>query len=187
MKLKHLIPLVAVVAVTGAGGAYAAIPSSDETITACKVGDGTLKVIDPDADQTCGRAEPLTWNKQGPMGPKGATGSQGPAGPAGATGPAGAAGKDAKVDFVRLASDGTVLASSRDDIAVAHQKALFPPTGDYKFTIPNGGTCAPWATFESPHHATFNWWDATQTLTVKTYLAFAATTADTAFTLYLIC
>ena len=182
MKLKHLIPLVAVVAVTGAGGAYAALPSTDETITACKLGDGTLKVIDPSADQTCGRAEPLTWNKQGPAGPKGATGAQGPAGPAGATGPAG---KDAEVDFVQVASDGTVLASSRDDITVTHEEALFQ-TGKYAFTIPNGGACAPWATFEAPRHATFKWWAADQKLAVTTHLHLGSA-VDTPFTLYLIC
>ena len=178
MKLKHLIPLVAVVAVTGAGGAYAAIPSSDETITACKDADGVLRVIDPDADETCGRAEPLTWNKTGPAGP------QGPTGPAGSTGPAG---KDAKVDFVRLAADGTVEATSRGDITVAHQTGLVGPKGKYDFTIPNGGSCAPWATFEWPHHATFKWIAATQTLAVTTYLALGTTAVDAAFTLYLIC
>jgi hypothetical protein len=184
MKLKHLIPLVAVIAVTGAGGAYAAIPGSDETITACTDGGGTLRVIDPDAAQTCARGEVLTWNKQGPAGAQGPTGAAGPVGPAG---PAGAAGKDAKVDFVRLAADGTILASSRGDITVAHQTGLFVPHGEYDFTIPNGGSCAPWATFETPRHATFRWIAATQTLAVATYIPLGTTAVDTAFTLYLIC
>jgi hypothetical protein len=181
MKLKYLIPLVAVVAATGAGGAYAALPSSDETITACKDGGGALRVIDPDAGQTCGREEPLTWNTKGPAGPQGPPGPQGPAGPAGA------AGKDAKVDFVRMAPDGTVLASSRDDISVEHVNKPFPPTGRYDFTIPNGGSCAPWATFGGPHHATFGWNAPTQELIVEIYSGSGSIATDAYFTLYLIC
>ena len=79
-KLISLAALaVAIAAITGVG--YAAIPSSNGVISACKDSKGTLKVIDAEAGQTCNaNQQPLTWNQQGPAG------SQGPAGPQGAPG-----------------------------------------------------------------------------------------------------
>lgn len=103
-----------VVVGSGLGGvAYAAIPSSDGTITACYSQPGTpLTVVDVDAGETCGRnQQTLTWNRQGvpgPQGPQGeqglqggqglqgeqgAPGERGPEGPAGAQGEAGLQGE----------------------------------------------------------------------------------------------
>ena len=77
MKRTLLVALVAVAAVAAASFAYAAIPSANGTISACKDSKGALKVIDADAGQTCnGNQQLLAWNQQGP---------QGPAGPAGTT------------------------------------------------------------------------------------------------------
>lgn len=73
-KLIALAALaVAIAAIAGVG--YAAIPSSNGVISACKDSKGTLKVIDAEAGQTCNsNQQPLSWNQQGPAG------AQGPAG-----------------------------------------------------------------------------------------------------------
>jgi hypothetical protein len=85
------------VAATAGGIAYAAIPDSGGTIHGCYTKDGTLRVIDPAASQSCDpkREAALDWNvqgQQGPAGPAGPTGPAGPQGPAGTTGPQGPAG-----------------------------------------------------------------------------------------------
>jgi hypothetical protein len=51
---------------------------------------------------------------EGPQGPAGAAGPQGPAGPRGATGPAGPAGHSPTPVYAHVASDGTVLADSKN-------------------------------------------------------------------------
>ena len=60
-----------------AGIAFAAIPGSDGTISACfKKTRKILRVINAEAGQTCRSDErPLSWNQEGPPGP---TGSPGP-------------------------------------------------------------------------------------------------------------
>jgi hypothetical protein len=75
-KLTSIVAgAVAVAAVTGVG--YAAIPSSNGTITACRDSKGALKVIDAEAGQTCSaNQQPLTWNQQGPAGAPGIAGRQ---------------------------------------------------------------------------------------------------------------
>ena len=90
-----------VLAATAGGIAYASIPDSGGTIHGCYASkDGTLRVVDPSAGQSCDpkHETALDWNAQGvqgpagpagPTGPTGAAGSQGPAGPTGAQGPAG--------------------------------------------------------------------------------------------------
>lgn len=67
-----------------ASAAYAAIPSANGTISACKDSKGALKVIDADAGQTCNANQQLlTWGQQGPQG---LPGPQGPAGQDGVSG-----------------------------------------------------------------------------------------------------
>ncbi len=104
----------ATVAAFVAGGAIAAIPSSDGTIHGCyqfsgaTTDHGRLRVIDAQSGEGCRYYEhPLTWTQQGPPGPrgpqgpkgdkgdtgaKGAKGDTGAKGDAGSAGPAGAAG-----------------------------------------------------------------------------------------------
>jgi hypothetical protein len=78
MKKRHLILAVAAVLAIAAGAGYAAIPSSNGTISACKDNKGVLKVIDAEAGQTCGNNQQLlTWNQQGPAGPQGPSGISG--------------------------------------------------------------------------------------------------------------
>jgi hypothetical protein len=73
-KLNILILAVAVLAIAAAVS-YAAIPSSNGTISACKDNKGALKVIDAEAGQTCGTNQQLlTWNQQGPAGQDGVSG-----------------------------------------------------------------------------------------------------------------
>jgi hypothetical protein len=72
MKRTLVIALLAAAAVAVAGVAYAAIPSANGTISACKDSKGALKVIDVDAGQKCANGQQLlNWNQQGPQGPPG--------------------------------------------------------------------------------------------------------------------
>ncbi len=74
-------------ACVAAGIAYASVPDSDGVIHGCYAKDGSLRVVDTDASQSCDKKETsLTWNQTGPAGPVGATGATGETG---ATGPAG--------------------------------------------------------------------------------------------------
>jgi hypothetical protein len=78
MKRTLVIALVAVAAVAAASFAYAAIPSANGTISACKDSKGALKVIDAEAGNACnGNQQLLTWNQQGPQGPPGPAGEDG--------------------------------------------------------------------------------------------------------------
>ncbi len=82
MKLKKAIALAAVLVGAGAGAGYAAIPSSDGVLSACKKADGSIKLIDPEAGQKCsGSTQLIEWNQKGPAGPAGPTGPAGPPGP----------------------------------------------------------------------------------------------------------
>ena len=74
---------LALLLITG-GVAYATIPDSNGVIHGCyATKNGSLRVIDPSAGQSCGTKEAaLDWNAQGPQG---STGPAGPAGPAGST------------------------------------------------------------------------------------------------------
>lgn len=84
MKRTLVTALVAVAAVAAAGIAYAAIPSGNGVISACKTKDGAVKLIDKEAGQGCNSSQQLVeWNQQGPPGP---TGQEGPAGVAGEDG-----------------------------------------------------------------------------------------------------
>ena len=89
------LALVVVLALVGAGIAYAAIPDSSGVIHGCySTKNGALRVIDSSAKCANGEVA-LNWNQQGPKGdtgatgPQGAVGPQGPAGPKGDTGAAG--------------------------------------------------------------------------------------------------
>jgi hypothetical protein len=79
---KLVIGLVAGLLLGVTTVAVASIPAADGTITGCRnTKNGTLRVIDAEAGQTCGKDEVrLTWNQTGPAG------LQGPAGPAGVAG-----------------------------------------------------------------------------------------------------
>ncbi len=88
-RARWVVALGAVAAVA-AGVSYAAIPSSNGTISACLDAGGGLKVIDVDTGGACSAGKQLiTWNQQGPQGIQG---PQGPAGPQGSAGPQGPAG-----------------------------------------------------------------------------------------------
>jgi hypothetical protein len=95
MRFRRRAVLVAVAAilVLAGGIAYAAIPAEDGTITGCYKANGSLRVIDVEAGQTCtGSEQQLTWNQTGPQGPEGPQGPAGPQGPQGPQGPSGALG-----------------------------------------------------------------------------------------------
>jgi hypothetical protein len=93
---RHLVAVAvaSAVAVTGLSVAWAAIPSSNGSITGCiNPTTGGLRVVDAEAGQTCASFERrVTWNQQGQQGPAGARGAIGPAGPAGPAGPVGPTG-----------------------------------------------------------------------------------------------
>ena len=92
-RKARLVVALGVVAAVAAGVSYAAIPSSNGTISACLDAGGGLKVIDVETGGTCSPGKQLlTWNQQGPQGIQGAQGPQGPAGPQGPQGPQGPAG-----------------------------------------------------------------------------------------------
>jgi hypothetical protein len=57
---------------------YAAIPSANGVISACKDAKGGLEVIDAENGATCSANQlALSWNQQGPRGDAGATGAPG--------------------------------------------------------------------------------------------------------------
>ncbi|MDX6437372.1 MAG: hypothetical protein QOK34_2206, partial [Gaiellaceae bacterium] len=87
-RKRRVIVVAVVAALLAAGGAYATIPDSNGVIHGCSANkDGSLRVIDPGAGQSCATKEsPLDWDAKGPAGP------QGPAGPTGPTGPQGPVG-----------------------------------------------------------------------------------------------
>jgi hypothetical protein len=75
---RRLVVAVVAAAVVLAGGAVAlaSIPDAQGVIHACRnTKDGSLRVIDADAGQTCGKDEAaLNWNQTGPQGPAGEPG-----------------------------------------------------------------------------------------------------------------
>jgi hypothetical protein len=81
--------VVAVLALTVGGVAFATIPSNG-VITGCyQKSGGTLRVIDATTSNCSSKETSLSWNVQGPPGP---TGSPGPSGAPGSPGPSGAPG-----------------------------------------------------------------------------------------------
>jgi hypothetical protein len=84
-RKRRVIVVAVVAALLAAGAAYATIPDSNGVIHGCSANkDGSLRVIDLDAGQSCGTKEsPLDWNTKGPTGPQGPIGPTGPQGPAG--------------------------------------------------------------------------------------------------------
>jgi hypothetical protein len=94
IRKSRLVLAVGVIAAVAAGAAYAAIPSSGGTISACLDAKGGLKLIDVETGGSCtGSQKLLTWNQRGPQGYAGPQGAPGPQGPAGADGPQGAQGQ----------------------------------------------------------------------------------------------
>ena len=58
------VALVVCALVVGAGVAYATIPSSQGTFTACLTSSGTLRLIDSEAGQTCKKNETaVSWSQ----------------------------------------------------------------------------------------------------------------------------
>jgi hypothetical protein len=92
-RKRRVIVVAVVAALLAAGGAYATIPDSNGVIHGCSANkDGSLRVIDPGAGQSCATKEsPLDWDAKGPAGPQGPAGPTGPTGPTGPQGPAGSA------------------------------------------------------------------------------------------------
>jgi hypothetical protein len=76
MKRTLFTALLAVAAVAAAASiAYAAIPSGNGVISACKTKDGAIKLIDKEAGHGCpGSQQLVEWNQQGPAGPGGPQG-----------------------------------------------------------------------------------------------------------------
>ena len=84
--------LIAALALTAGGVAFAAIPSNG-VISACYVkSGGTLRVIDATTGNCSSKETSLSWNAQGPAGPQGSPGPSGPPGPTGSPGPSGSPG-----------------------------------------------------------------------------------------------
>lgn len=81
MKRSLAIALVVLATVAAAGTAYAAIPSADGVISACKTKDGAIKLIDTEKGQSCpGSQQLVEWNKAGPAGQDGQDGQDGVSG-----------------------------------------------------------------------------------------------------------
>jgi hypothetical protein len=75
MFRKAIIVGVLLVAVAAVSAGYASIPSANGVLSACKKGDGSIKLIDKEAGQACSNAQQLVeWNQQGPQGPAGPAG-----------------------------------------------------------------------------------------------------------------
>jgi hypothetical protein len=71
-RIRFIVLAAAVGLVVLAGVGYAAIPSADGTISACKSSKGALKVIDVEAGQSCPDGQQLlAWNQQGRQGEPG--------------------------------------------------------------------------------------------------------------------
>jgi hypothetical protein len=87
-RKRRVIVVAVAAALLAAGAAYATIPDSNGFIHGCSANkDGSLRVIDPGAGQSCGTKEsPLDWNTTGSAGPQGPTGPIGPTGPQGPAG-----------------------------------------------------------------------------------------------------
>jgi hypothetical protein len=93
VRLGALVALA--VACTAGGIAYAAIPDGGGAINGCYSNkDGTLRVIDSAAGQSCDtkKETAISWSHTGPQGIAGPAGPQGLAGAVGAVGPVGTEG-----------------------------------------------------------------------------------------------
>jgi len=89
-RRARLVAAAALLALVAAGIAYASIPDSNGVIQGCYAKDGSLRVIDTDASQSCDKKETsLNWNQTGPAGPAGPTGATGETGATGPPGPPG--------------------------------------------------------------------------------------------------
>ena len=72
MTLPKAVVMAAALAVLGSAISDAAIPSASGTLSACKKPDGSIKLIDKEAGQSCPSSQQLVeWNRQGPAGPPG--------------------------------------------------------------------------------------------------------------------
>jgi hypothetical protein len=149
-KLTKAVVAVAALSLV-ASAAYASIPSAIGTINACKDSKGALKVIDPEAGQTCNtNQQPLSWSQQGPVGPAGPAGTVGPAGPqgsAGAVGPVGPPGPAGGLSGVEVISQttaddsqdlkGMLLSCPAGKVAVGGGGRAYDPTpGGLQYFVP---------------------------------------------------
>jgi type VI secretion system secreted protein Hcp len=105
--------ILAVVAIGGAGFAFAATGGSDSTISACvKNSNGAVRLVA--SGTACKTTEhAASWNTQGPAGPAGVTGPAGPSGSA-ASVPCPATTPAAGASNIFLKADG-IQGSSTDD------------------------------------------------------------------------
>ena len=134
MTRKTIVTFVSVAALAlAAGVGWAAIPSSDGVITACRATNGTIKVIDSEAGQSCSSSQTtLRWNIQGP---------------AGARGPQGPAGQSAEIGMVVVQPDGSAFTTLSVYPVTATSKI---GTGSYEIDFgPSMLACARWATVAS--------------------------------------
>jgi hypothetical protein len=100
MRTIVLTLTAALAGAVAAGIGWAAIPSSNGVINACRASNGSVKIIDAESGQSCPSSQTaLQWSVQGPTGP------QGPAGPAGLQGP------QAEIGWVGFQADGTAATS----------------------------------------------------------------------------
>jgi hypothetical protein len=167
---KRILSVAAALLTVGAGVSYAAIPSSDGVISACKDGQGRLKVIDAEAGQECpSNQQLLAWNQQGPAGP------QGPPGPA------------SSVGRLHINADGSVLNSTELPLGVVSTART--QTGSYSITWAGNHHvgCAKWLGFITPQvGALGNSGSGGDTTLVRVYDLDGALD-DSGFTLYVSC
>jgi hypothetical protein len=120
------LAFVAILALAGAGIAFATIPDSAGVVHGCySAKNGALRVIDSTAKCASGEL-PLNWNQQGPKGDAGPIGPQGAVGPkgdTGATGPQGQSGvvaADGSYGTVPATLDATQWADFRYVVTPVH-------------------------------------------------------------------
>ena len=161
---RWLLPCVVAMA-AAAGIAYAAIPGSDGTYTACMLNKvGTIRLIDPSLPASnlmghCTSFETkITFNQQGPPGLTGPQGPQGATGQTGATGPQGVAGPQGPTGNAGPAgADGQSVSTATEPSGAncANGGASFTGVGGTTYACngapgPHGATGSPGADGVSP-------------------------------------
>jgi hypothetical protein len=117
------IATLAIFAVAG-GVAYAAILDASDVYHACLSTSGSIRIIDPDADQCKANETAITFNQSGHKGDPGSPSAQGPPGVNGTNGARGPAGADG--------TSPTVAQLGPDDpnsISVTHDGVTIAQTG----------------------------------------------------------
>jgi hypothetical protein len=139
---------VAVVALAGAGIAYATIPSGGGVYSGCMLkGVGTVRLIDPSLPASnfmshCSSLEqPMTWSQQGPQGSPGAPGAPGAPGQDGKSVVMGDAGANCANGGVSLTVGADTRyvcngADGQDGVFTGHFQS---PNGQYKLDVTDSG------------------------------------------------